>query len=286
MTERRRGAPVAVTARHQPCRSSRLIVLDVEETGSGARNDRPARLPACPPGRPAGRVRSAPGLQTRSRRTLRPRPPREHPRARGRPRRQVHGHLAGPGPEAWRRRDQPAVDDGARRDRGVRTRLDPGPNATWVGGGAPAGRPARPTFQAGARWLRGSRESGSGSELEPSRRRARMQHRESPPSRHIIGCSPEKRFFESNSVNGGDTMNASAAQNLLVALLSSGKTSGGRALLITGPWGCGKTHLRPPAHGRGSPPPAPASRDPAARTWRAPPGRRLDRRATDGCASG
>jgi len=38
-------------------------------------------------------------------------------------------------------------------------------------------------------------------------------------------------------------MNASEAQKLLVALLSSGKASGGRALLITGPWGCGKTYL-------------------------------------------
>jgi hypothetical protein len=38
-------------------------------------------------------------------------------------------------------------------------------------------------------------------------------------------------------------MNASDAQKLLVALLSRGKTSGGRASLITGPWGCGKTYL-------------------------------------------
>src|SRR5690242_1047195 len=38
-------------------------------------------------------------------------------------------------------------------------------------------------------------------------------------------------------------MNASDAQKLLVALLSRGKASGGRATLITGPWGCGKTYL-------------------------------------------
>lgn len=43
--------------------------------------------------------------------------------------------------------------------------------------------------------------------------------------------------------DGRGSMNASDVQQLLVALLSSGKTSGGRALLITGPWGCGKTYL-------------------------------------------
>jgi Resolvase, N terminal domain len=130
------------------------VVLDVEEAGSGARNDRPGSQRVTRAAR-RGEVDVLLVFKL------------------DRAGRSAHG----------RRRDQPASHDGARRGRGVRARPHPRPYPPRSGGSASPGGPPRPTSQAGTRSCGGQSEACRRRELDSDRHRARMQHRESPTSR-------------------------------------------------------------------------------------------------------